>query len=92
LKWTDVSAVRTALILESVLASETSVNFNVTTQRYIPEDSKLHTRRRENLKSQMPAIYLKKNVWFNKPAEAGGDAVFLLLTGDKKWIVLNLVL
>jgi hypothetical protein len=31
--------------------SETSVNFNVTTQRYIPEDSKLHTRRRENLKS-----------------------------------------
>jgi hypothetical protein len=25
------------------------VNFNVTIRRYIPEDSKLHTRRRENL-------------------------------------------
>jgi hypothetical protein len=31
--------------------SETSVNFNATTLRYISEDSKLHTRRRENLKS-----------------------------------------
>jgi hypothetical protein len=27
------------------------VHFNVTTARFIPEDSKLHTRRRENLKS-----------------------------------------
>jgi hypothetical protein len=32
---TDVSEVRTASI-----TSETSVNFNVTTPRYIPEDSK----------------------------------------------------
>jgi hypothetical protein len=31
--------------------SETSVNFNVTTRRYIPEDAKLHTHRSENLKS-----------------------------------------
>jgi hypothetical protein len=55
LKLTDVLGVRTAsiiaLIMEVVRNSETSVNFNVTTQRYIPEDSKLHTRRRENLKS-----------------------------------------
>jgi hypothetical protein len=29
------------------------VNFNVTTRRYIPEDFKLHTRRRENLKSHI---------------------------------------
>jgi len=58
---TDVSEVRTAsiiramiiiaLMMEAVRTSETSVNFNVTTRRYIPEDSKLHTRRRENLKS-----------------------------------------
>jgi len=41
----------TALMMEAVRVSETSVNFNVTTQRYIPEDSKLHTRRRENLRS-----------------------------------------
>jgi hypothetical protein len=38
-------------MLEAVRTSETSVNFNVTTRRYIPEDSKLHTRRRKNLKS-----------------------------------------
>jgi hypothetical protein len=37
-------------LIEAVRTSETSVNFNVTTRRYIPEDSKLHTRRRENLK------------------------------------------
>jgi hypothetical protein len=28
---------------------EVGQNFNVTTRCYIPEDSKLHTRRRENL-------------------------------------------
>jgi hypothetical protein len=28
-------------MMEAVLASETSFNFNVTTRRYIPEDSKL---------------------------------------------------
>jgi hypothetical protein len=33
----------------TVCTSETSVHFNVITRRYIPEDSKLHTRRRENL-------------------------------------------
>jgi hypothetical protein len=30
-----------ALMLEAVHISETSVNFNLTTRRYIPEDSKL---------------------------------------------------
>jgi hypothetical protein len=41
-----------ALMMEAESNSETSVNFNVTTRRFIPEDSKLHSRRRENLKSQ----------------------------------------
>jgi hypothetical protein len=41
------------VMMETILTPETSVNFNVTTQRYIPEDSKLHTRRHVNLKSQM---------------------------------------
>jgi hypothetical protein len=40
-------------ISEAVHTFETSVNFNVTTQRYIPEDSKLHTCHRENLNSQI---------------------------------------
>jgi hypothetical protein len=39
------------LMMEAIRTSETSVKFNVTTRRHIPEYSKLHTRRRENLKS-----------------------------------------
>jgi hypothetical protein len=38
-------------MMEAVRTSETSLSFNVNTRRYIPEDSKLHTRIRENLKS-----------------------------------------
>jgi hypothetical protein len=38
------------LMMEAVCTSKTSVYFK-TTRRYIPEDSHLHTRRRENLKS-----------------------------------------
>jgi hypothetical protein len=37
--------------MEAVCISETAVHSNETTWLYIPEDSKLHTRRRENLKS-----------------------------------------
>jgi hypothetical protein len=40
-----------ALIMEAARTSETSVNFYQTTRRYNPENSHLHTRRRENLKS-----------------------------------------
>jgi hypothetical protein len=40
-----------ALMMEAVRTSETSVNFNMTTWRYIPGDSRLHSRHRENLKS-----------------------------------------
>jgi hypothetical protein len=49
---TDVSEVRTAsiiaLMMEAVRTSETSVNIYLTTRHYIPEDSELHTRRRQN--------------------------------------------
>jgi hypothetical protein len=38
-------------MMKAARTSETSVNFYQTTQRYNPEDSHLHTRRRENLKS-----------------------------------------
>jgi hypothetical protein len=52
---TDVSEVRAAsiiaLMMEAARTSETSVNIYLTTRQYIPEDSELHTRRRENLKS-----------------------------------------
>jgi hypothetical protein len=49
-----------ALMMEAVRISETTVTFNVTTRRYIPEDSKLHTRRRENLKSHI-ALCIHQN-------------------------------
>jgi hypothetical protein len=39
------------LMMEAMNNSETSVNSYETTRRNIPEDSHLHTRRRENLKS-----------------------------------------
>jgi hypothetical protein len=37
-------------MMEAVRTSETSIIFNVTAWRYISEVSKLHIRRRENLK------------------------------------------
>jgi hypothetical protein len=58
----DVTEVCAASIIranmEAVRTSETSVNFNVTTRRFIPEDTKLHTRCRENLKSRIINAYL----------------------------------
>jgi hypothetical protein len=38
--------------MEAVNTKETSLNFYETTRRNIPENSHLHTRRRENLKSR----------------------------------------
>jgi hypothetical protein len=38
-------------MMEAASTSETSVNFYQTTRRNIPEDSHLHNRHRENLKS-----------------------------------------
>jgi hypothetical protein len=38
-------------MMEAARTSEKLVNFYKTTRRYNPEDSHLHTHRRENLKS-----------------------------------------
>jgi hypothetical protein len=40
-----------AVMMEAVSISETSVNVYQTTLRNNPDDSHVHTRRRENLKS-----------------------------------------
>jgi hypothetical protein len=37
-------------MMEAARTSETSVDIQLRTRQYIPEDSELHTRRRENLK------------------------------------------
>jgi hypothetical protein len=54
---TDLSEVRAAsviaLMIEAACTSETSVDIYLTTWQYIPEDSELHTRHHENLKSHM---------------------------------------
>jgi hypothetical protein len=51
LKWNSLELLLIALMMETARTSETLVNFYQTTQRYNPEDSHLHTHRRENLKS-----------------------------------------
>jgi hypothetical protein len=52
---TDVSDMRAAyiitLMMEAARTSETSVDIDLKTRQHIPENSELHTRRRENLKS-----------------------------------------
>jgi hypothetical protein len=55
---TDVSQVRAAsiiiaLMMEAARTSETSFDIQLRTLQYMPEDSELHTRRRENLKSHI---------------------------------------
>jgi hypothetical protein len=40
-------------MMEAARTSETSVDIQLKTRHYIPEDSKLHTRCRENLKSHI---------------------------------------
>jgi hypothetical protein len=45
-----------ALMMEAASTSETLVNFYQTTGRIIPEDSYLHARRRQNLKSQLSPV------------------------------------
>jgi hypothetical protein len=54
-------------MMEVVRTSETSVNFNVTTRRYIPEDSKLHVRSRENLKSHTVNLYAEATLRCTRP-------------------------
>jgi hypothetical protein len=53
MKMTVFWNVAIALIMEAVSTSEASVNFYQTTRSNIPEDSNLHTRHRENLKSHL---------------------------------------
>jgi ATP/ADP translocase len=47
----NVPMLTKALMMEVVITSEKSVNLYQTTQRNIPENSHLHTRRQEKVKS-----------------------------------------
>jgi hypothetical protein len=47
----------TALMMEAVQTSETSVNSHHIARRYNPEDGHLHIHRRENLKSYLIFLF-----------------------------------
>jgi hypothetical protein len=49
-------------MMKATRTSETSVDIQLRTPQYIPEDSELHTRRRENLKSQMGRDFKKGTI------------------------------
>jgi hypothetical protein len=65
---TEVSEVRTASIIRAMMevarTSETSVHIYLTTRQCIPEDSELHTRRRENLKSHKNNLHQNEINYF----------------------------
>jgi hypothetical protein len=65
-------------MMEAVGTFETSVNFDVSTRRYIPEDSKLHTRRRVNLKS-----HIQFRMFF---PESDRTAHQLMITPKAEWV------
>jgi hypothetical protein len=54
--WVVAPCVLIALMMEAARTSETLVNFYQTARCYNPEDSTLHTHRRENLKSYLKCI------------------------------------
>jgi hypothetical protein len=44
------------MMMEAARTSETSIDIQLRQRQYIPEDSELQTRRRENLKSHMETL------------------------------------
>jgi hypothetical protein len=66
-------------MMEAASTSETLVNFHQTARRNIPQDGHLHTRRRENLKSQKfstscPSIWwLHQQNWYLMQRSGGQD-------------------
>jgi uncharacterized membrane protein YraQ (UPF0718 family) len=55
------------LMMETVSTSERSVNFYHTTRRNIPEDSHLHTHRRESPKSHLKEEKIRNWTWASIP-------------------------
>jgi hypothetical protein len=74
--------------------SETSVDIYLTTWQYIPEDSELHTRRHENLKSHIGRQCLITNYeWLNLitanhvSAQEKKSQMFLALLPTLTWVI-----
>jgi hypothetical protein len=56
-----VASISSTLKMEAICSSETSVDIQRTTWRYIPEDSTLHNHRCENLRPAMSNLYVSSN-------------------------------
>jgi hypothetical protein len=68
----------TALMMEAVITSETSVIFCQTSRCYIPDKSHLHIRRRQNLKPVSVNLLMLVLVISNALLRAdSGDCMFL---------------
>jgi hypothetical protein len=67
---------RRALTMEAANTSGTSVNFYQTTLRNIPEDTHLHTRRRENLKSHLYIFFGRPR--YLRPSDLFSNASFVI--------------
>jgi hypothetical protein len=63
-------------MMEAERTSETSVDIQFRTRQYIPEDSELHTRRREILKSQK---LMKTRIRFTLSGRIGYFCFLVLL-------------
>jgi hypothetical protein len=80
---TDVSEVCAvsiiiALMMEAARTCETSVDIQLKTRQYIPEDSELYTRRRENLESHC-------TVTTQSVSEAFNTKSIPVYTGTSHW-------
>jgi hypothetical protein len=61
-RWFLAQLIFLTLKMEAIYSSETSVDTQQTTRRYISEDGTLHNHRRENLKSYNKGPRKKDNV------------------------------
>jgi hypothetical protein len=72
-------------MMEAASTSETSVNFYQTTGRYDPEDSYLHTRRRENLKCHFFLLSAMYNIpIINEQFHCFSTVYFKGIAGNKR--------
>jgi hypothetical protein len=76
------------LMMEAASTSETSVNLYRTTQRNNPEDSHLHTCRRENMKSH---LFLLLPTWlYTRLTVCGAIVLFHFVPSERRSISFSL--
>jgi hypothetical protein len=63
-------------MMEATRTSETSVDIQLRTRQYIPEDSELHTRRRENLKSHIKNLSMLRPIYLDQNSFLYGLRLF----------------